>query len=141
MNSKSAHSIPFIYDARIAFLKQKVENLYEQYEQRIEKAGGKGSLGDLSSLRGAIDFANEGLNSLPKIVGLAVARLSREQKELNDTNITKICSRFVELRMTQILGKLTSYQLDLDNDNILLDYAGRRSFRGMCCSRRRNCVE
>ncbi len=125
--SKSSCSVPFLYDARVAFLKQKIENLYEQYEQRMEKARGKVALEDLSVLRGSIDLARGGLNGLPNTVGLAVERLLREQTELNDVDITKVCSRFVELRMTQILAAMARYQLKNDDTPILLDYAGLRA--------------
>lgn len=122
MKSKSSFSIPFLYNEKIALLKQKIENLYEHYEQRIEKAGGTESPEDFSHLRNSINFANEGLNGLPRVVGLAVERLSREKTELSDINITKVCSRFIELRMTSILASITRFQLD-NEPAVLLDYA------------------
>ncbi len=128
IGNKGSCRIPFHYDARIGFLMQKVEDLYEQYEQRIEEEGGEGSLDDFSMLKRSIGFARNGLAGLPELLGLAVKRLSSERKELGDINITKTCSRFVELRMTQILAAITRYQFDRDSP-ILGDYAKLGSYQ------------
>lgn len=123
-SGEERYRVPFEYDPKISFLTEKTEELYDQYEHRLEKRDLEPSPFELSDLRNAIDIASVGLRELPETVGLAVRRL-HECEGLGDVYITETCSRFIELRLTQILSGITAYQF-ADESPILVDYANAK---------------
>lgn len=122
------YRIPLRYDERIAFLMEKLKTLYSEYESRLGKeADGR----DLSLLNQAVNNIPRVLNdSLPKLIGLAAVQLSEPAASLDDVFITATISRFVELKMTQVIHWLSRFQLCSDKTILFAEYIKPSDLKG-----------